>query len=51
MGEQCIPYRIQIPGFEHLAPDSVSFSAVVLALWVIALVAMTIVVFQRQDIT
>lgn len=45
------PYRIQVPGFEHLASDSVSFSAVVLVLWVFAFVAITIMVFQRQDIT
>ena len=46
-----IPYRVQIPGFEHLASDSMSFSAIVLALWVITLVGMTMLVFQRQDIT
>jgi ABC-type transport system involved in multi-copper enzyme maturation permease subunit len=45
------PYRLQIPGFEHLASDSMSFSAVVLVLWVFALVALTMMVFQRQDIT
>jgi len=46
-----VPYRVQIPGFEHLASDSMSFSVVVLAVWIITLVGMTMLVFRRQDIT
>jgi ABC-type transport system involved in multi-copper enzyme maturation permease subunit len=45
------PYFIQIPGFEHITTDTLTFSGVVLVLWALTLIGITAVLFQRKDIT
>ena len=45
------PYLPQIPGFEHITTDTLTFSGVVLVLWALTLIAITMVLFQRKDVT
>jgi len=44
------PYFLQIPGFEHITTDTLTFSGLVLILWALSLIAITMVLFQRKDI-
>jgi len=45
------PYSLQMPGFEHITTDTMTFSGVVLVLWAFTLIAITMVLFRRKDIT